>query len=74
MSEPRYFATCRLFTGRYVAVGYIYDRMTGKVVQTCPHVHRPGRATTSTSRAQKCAERMLRHFVGAQAAREEKDE
>mgnify|MGYP001600421724 CR=1 FL=1 len=50
------YATHRVFTGRPVSRGYIYDRDTGRCVWACPHRHRYRHAR----RAQECADRELR--------------
>lgn len=76
MSE-RFVKYVRLSTGDHVAVAYVIDRETGKVVASCGHRHKAKRLPgydasgsrnyrSGTSMAEKCGDRLLRSFTAAQ--------
>lgn len=72
---PRYFAWPRVWTGKAVARAHVRDRVTGKVVASCPHQHRSrrfgydqnGRVYRSCeSYARRCDEKLLRDYLRQQ--------
>lgn len=56
---PRIIPMTRVFTGRLVTRGYVFDRSAGKYLEGCPHLHR------RAHRAQSCAESLVRRYLAA---------